>query len=765
MKHRLIAFFLTAAICLSCQEWTELSTPSSPEIEIELSSSELTLKTGTTTSLTARIHPWNSKDRTITWSSSHTDIAAVDQSGNITAISVGESIITVSCEGVEKSCKVIVVSSEIPTESLYLNHRSISLKAGESTSLQAVIQPSNSTQEMTWTIGDESIAQVDAKGTLTGLKTGTTTVTVASGEYSSCIPVLIHADLWLKQTDALLKPVSFQDFEWAPDTIRVARGETATVQFIVQAETSQGAIAPQLEYFAPKGQTSVTVLEPSLYWLPNIKCSNKWDFWAGGQAPDRYPDKELYLPDPQMPAAEYQVNLSQGQKIPLWVEFDIPRDMAAGIYEGAVSISGSDKATASFVVQIYDVTLPEKQTMTALQWINYHELDAMASDPGSVHMNANYERLQNIIIPLLSRYGTNGFRTFYSRMGDANIHFVKSASGEFIPQGNFNSLKRDIELMLRACPQLHYAQGQNLIASVADKTTTGELTIYGYRLNEDGSIKLTDNGNGTYSPEYTYVTQGSEHSPEAEAFISNYARALQEFLRSQTLPDGRTWLDIYLQTICDEPVDVTVPAYERISSYVRKGGPDLTIMEPLTTGKIGQEYIDIPCPVTSMLDINPYNIFCKESPFVYGPEQIKWSYTCVQPQGNGLNRFIRVPLFKTRYLHWLSFLYDNVGYLHWGANYWVGSPDGNPWNDAAGSYIGGDMFIIWPGPETAYASIRLSAMRDGLRDYDLLKMVAQQSESDAKAFCRQIVWNSAQYETDIEVFRNVRKEILEYLSR
>lgn len=765
MKHQLIALILTAVTCLSCQEWTDLSSPSSQEIKLELSSSELTLKTGTSTSLTARIYPWNSKDRTAVWVSSNTDIASVDQNGTITAITVGECEIIVSCEGIEKRCKVTVISSEIPTQSLYLNHRSISLKKGESTTLQAVILPSNSTQEMTWSTGDESIAQVDTKGVLTGLKSGSTTVTVASGEHTSSIPVLIHSDLWLKQTDALLKPVSFHNFEWDPDTIRVAKGESATIQFVVHAETSQGVIVPQIEYFALEGQTSGTVIEPSIYWLPDIKCSNKWDFWAGGQAPDRYPNNELFFPDPQMPASEYQVSLNQGEKMPLWVEFDIPRDMPAGIYEGAVSVSGSEKATAPFVVQVYDVTLPEQQTMTALQWLNYSELDAMASSPGSVHMNANYERLENIIIPLLSRYGTNGFRTFYSKAGDANIHFIKSSSGELIPQGNFNSLKRDIELMLRACPQLHYVQGQNLIASVADKTTTGELTILGYKLNDDGSIKLTDNGDGTFSPEFKYVTQGSAHSPEGEAYISNYAKALQEFLRSQNLPDGRTWLDIYLQTICDEPVDVTVPAYERISSYVRKGGPDLTIMEPLTTGKIGHEYIDIPCPVTSMLDFNQQNIFCKDQPFVYGPEQTKWSYTCVQPQGNGLNRFIRVPLFKTRYLHWLSFLYDNVGYLHWGANYWVGSPDGDPWKDAAGSYIGGDMFIIWPGPETVYPSIRLSAMRDGLRDYDLLKMVAQVSEADAKAFCRRIVWNSDQYETDIEAFRQVRKEILEYLSR
>lgn len=764
MTNRLINIIFAAIVAISCNEETELLTSATRTTRIELSSTELTIKTETTVTLTARVHPWNSTDMTIEWSSTDPTVASVDQNGLVTGLSVGETEITAACGGKSVTCKIIVISSVIPTESIRISQRSVTIAIGATSTVKAELTPSDSNQGIIWSIEDESIAKVDDNGLIEGLQKGTTTVTATSGGYSSTIPVLIHGDLWMKQTDALVKPVSFEDFDWDPDTIRVARGEAATIQFIVHADNSQGNITPSIEYFAPKGQGNGIILEPSIYWLPDIKCSNKWDSWAGGPAPDRYPNQQAYIPDPQMPADEYAVSLNHGEKMPLWIEFDIPRDMAPGIYEGMASVNGYEKATAPFVVQVYDVTLPEKQTMTALQWINYAELQAMATDPGTIHMHANYERLENVIIPMLAKYGTNGFRVFYSRMSDVNLHFTKSSTGELIPNGNFSSLKKDIEVMLRACPDLHFAQGHNLIASVADKATTGEIVICGYKLNADGSIQLTDNGDGTFSPALTYVTQGSEHSPEGEAFIASYATALQEFLRSQTLPDGRTWLDIFLQTICDEPVDVTVPAYERIASYVRKGGPDLKIMDPLTTGIIGKEYIDYPCPVTSMLDNNPYNIFCN-GPFEYGSDQVRWSYTCVQPQGNGLNRFIRVPLFKTRYIHWLDFLYDNVGYLHWGANYWVGSPDGDPWKDAAGSYIGGDMFIIWPGPETIYASIRLSAMRDGLRDYDLLKMVAQVSENDAKTFCRKIVWNSAEYETDMDIFRDVRKEILEYLSR
>ena len=764
MRLHKITTLLSLLVLFACHDETQLVSSSVSAKQIELSTRELTIKTGQTAKLTAVVRPWNAEEQTILWSSTDEAIASVSQDGIVTAHEVGTVQISASCSDLSDQCSVTVVSSTIPTESLELGITSLSVRSGGSATLSASISPTNSTDGILWSSSNEDILTIDQTGKVSAIKNGTAYITATSGKCTKCIPVLVHGALRLEQTDALIKPVSFESFCWDPDTIRVAKGETATLQLIVYAEESQGYISPAVEYFAEKGQTSGIVISPQMYWLPDIRCSNKWDQWAGGKAPDRYPDTEFYFPDPQMPVNEYPVNLGKGEKMPLWIEFDIPKDLTAGIYEGVVSVTGNDKGELPFVIQVYDVTLPEKQTMTALQWINYAELEAMATEPGSVHMNANYDRLENIIIPFVSKYGTNGFRTFYTKMWDTGIHFVKNASGEFEARGSFHSLQRDIEVMLRGCPDLHYVQSQNVIASVADKTTTGELTVVGYVLNEDGSIKLTEKSDGKYEPETTYVSQGSQYSPEVEAYIGTYCYLLQEFLRSKTLPDGRSWLDIFLQTICDEPVDVTAPAYERISSYIRKYAPDLKIMEPLTTGKISHESIDIPCPVTSMLDNNPYNIFC-ETPFEYGPEQTRWSYTCVQPQGNGLNRFIRVPLYKTRYIHWLNFLYDNVGYLHWGLNYWVGAPDGDPWKDASGSYIGGDMFIIWPGPETVYASIRLSAMRDGLRDYDLLKMVAQISESDAKDFCKRIVWNSDKYETDIDRFRNVRKDILEYLSR
>ena len=182
-------------------------------------------------------------------------------------------------------------------------------------------------------------------------------------------------------------------------------------------------------------------------------------------------------------------------------------------------------------------------------------------------------------------------------------------------------------------------------------------------------------------------------------------------------------------------------------------------MDPLGTLKIKSEVLDIPCPcIDRLVDDYPDG-------YPWHDRQTRWIYSAVGPQGDAINRFIRIPLIKTRLMHWLNYRYKAVGYLHWGLNYWVGAPNGDPWKDAAGSYIGGDMFIIWPGYRTAYPSIRLAAMRDGIRDFELLKMLGESDPAKAMELCRSKASDYLTHNTNVDEFRQTRKTILELLSK
>jgi hypothetical protein len=180
-------------------------------------------------------------------------------------------------------------------------------------------------------------------------------------------------------------------------------------------------------------------------------------------------------------------------------------------------------------------------------------------------------------------------------------------------------------------------------------------------------------------------------------------------------------------------------------------------MDPLGTHNIKADLLDFPCPCIDVMK--------GERGYEYADNQIPWLYHAMGPQGEGLNRFIRIPLYKTRLIHWLNYRYHTVGFLHWGLNYWEGAPDGDPWKNASGSYLGGDMWIIWPGYQKVYPSIRLVAMRDGIRDYELLRMYEDQfGRAAADAICNEIVTDCWTYNRDPKAIRKQRKIILEGLA-
>ena len=102
--------------------------------------------------------------------------------------------------------------------------------------------------------------------------------------------------------------------------------------------------------------------------------------------------------------------------------------------------------------------------------------------------------------------------------------------------------------------------------------------------------------------------------------------------------------------------------------------------------------------------------------------------------------------------------------IDWGFNAW--GANGDPFGDVsapANDWPGGDSHIVYPGYRKLYPSIRLAAMRDGIRDYDLLKMVEARDSIRAQAFVNAIIFDFDRYDTSVSRFRQIRREILDFL--
>ena len=74
-----------------------------------------------------------------------------------------------------------ITVNEIPVKEIKLNAKSITLKKGYSTQINATVLPERATyQEVSWSSADETIASVDQTGKVTGKGKGTTTITATA---------------------------------------------------------------------------------------------------------------------------------------------------------------------------------------------------------------------------------------------------------------------------------------------------------------------------------------------------------------------------------------------------------------------------------------------------------------------------------------------------------------------------------------------------------------------------------------------------------
>lgn len=83
---------------------------------VSLNKSTLSLSVGVSEQLIASVLPDNATDKSLTWSSDNTNVAAVDSAGNVTAIAAGSATITVTTTDGAKTatCKVTVVDVPKP---------------------------------------------------------------------------------------------------------------------------------------------------------------------------------------------------------------------------------------------------------------------------------------------------------------------------------------------------------------------------------------------------------------------------------------------------------------------------------------------------------------------------------------------------------------------------------------------------------------------------------------------------------------------------
>lgn len=167
-----------------------------------------------TKALGAKMTPEDATDVKLAYASSDETVATVDESGNVTAVGVGECTITTTIvadttataedAGVDSEMLVVPENAKAETkvtvgkaiESITLDSNEGVLTVGNTHTIKATVVPEDATNKaITWKSSDESIATVDAEGNVTAKGTGNVTITAVNsdGDVSSTYELTVKA--------------------------------------------------------------------------------------------------------------------------------------------------------------------------------------------------------------------------------------------------------------------------------------------------------------------------------------------------------------------------------------------------------------------------------------------------------------------------------------------------------------------------------------------------------------------------------------------
>ncbi len=444
-----------------------------------------------------------------------------------------------------------------------------------------------------------------------------------------------------------------------------------------------------------------------------------WDY-----SRDRIVSSSGYYPDPIL--EQESVNVDFGNTQPVWISIPIPVDAEKGIYKGIVTITGkigkkSFSLSKDYSVKVYPVTV-DKTSLWVTNWfsIDTAQLKWMNGGRSFVPFSEQHWDMIRTLAKKMAEYRQNV--AIISPLALSDFSFE---NGKW--KTDFTKFDKMVDIFIKE-GVIGRIEGGHI--GGRESTWTSQFVVM-VPAKSDNPQKRFDNL--------------PISDPRAQEFYKDFIVSLRDHIKE------KGWDKIYMQHIADEPIEENIKSYIEIAGFVRKLAPDFKFVDACHSKNLGG-MLDIWVPQLDYMN-RDYEFYNKQQ---QSGKEI-WFYTCLNPKFEYVNRFIELPLLRTRYVHWLNFKYNIPGYLHWGLNYWS---LGNPFGEQTGIQYeggnvlpGGDSWIIYPRDGKLFSSIRYDAMRDGIVDYELFRMLEKKDPALAKDLIDKVIYSFERYDNNIEAFR------------
>lgn len=467
-----------------------------------------------------------------------------------------------------------------------------------------------------------------------------------------------------------------------------------------------------------------------------------------------------YFPDAlsNEPAVEVEADSTQ----PVWLRLYFPKEAAAGEYTGTVTVQTTlGDVQVPVQATVYNAEIPDSDeaTFNFSFWSNLAGTWYNTDDKDGVSVLYDYERyseewwaLMDSVAELMRDNRSNNLyinmitllRDGGTTLGeDGTYHFDWSRFDEYIQFFMDRGVVKRLE-------------GMTLLSCV-------------YGSTYDIAVLLPDE-NGELQP-----TIVGWDDAAGQNYLDQVIPAMVEHLNE------KGWDEIWFQHVGDEPfnIEAQTSKWSEVKAQITALDPDIKCGDAYDNDGCAQAMVemdaDIFCPILSVYEGNPnmYEQLREEGKETY-------MYTCLNPQGGWLNRYVDKPVWQMKTIGWLSYLRGVTGHLHWGMNEWLKN-NTTIYNDINSQSYKGDNFSIYPDVDMELdengqvisstlrrpmvkSSIRYEAVRDACEDYEILTLLGERDADLANEMAGSIVTTGADYETDVDVMLAQRQKLLEEVS-
>ena len=467
----------------------------------------------------------------------------------------------------------------------------------------------------------------------------------------------------------------------------------------------------------------------------NVPCvypayTNKGDDYYLRKEPGLYPD--LLMPV----SYNGRFNLVQNSLLSLWVDLELPMNIKAGHYNFRFSLLDGNKEILSqkeLTVEVIDALLP-KETIAHTE--RFHS-DCLAEYYNTeIFSEKHWEIIENfietaalneinvimmpIITPALDTYVGGERKT-------CQLVDICFENGKY--SFDFKKVERWVEMCRK------------------HGITKFEMPPLYSQWGAENAPKIMAYVNGEYKRIFGWETDSA--SKEYTDFLKQFIPALLKKFKELGIKKEELFFHI-----SDEPDLKDMETYSKTFGLVKELLKDYTIIDAVWCIELFENGF-LSTPVISVGNIDKF----KEK----GAKDY-WIYYCGGHCIEVSNRYLSMPLARTRIIGVQLYKDNAVGFLHWGYNYYHNrySYDSiNPYLENAGEYFapGGDMFIVYPGENgIPNESIRLKAMRDAMQDIKALRLC---EELYGREFVINLINEGLDYELDYKHYPHCDSYILE----